>query len=147
MARIVTRAEASVNYEKLLRARSHWSAETVSGAIGYATCHLASVLPAAAIVTSTETGRTAREVSRYRPKAPIVAVSPNEETVRRLMLWWGVVPILTGSSDNIDDMLRNALAQTVKAGLAKAGDKVVVTAGALVNVPGTTNLIKVETIN
>ncbi|MDP1809166.1 MAG: pyruvate kinase [Actinomycetota bacterium] len=146
MGRIVERAEGSVDYDKLLRGRSHWSAETVSGAISYATCHLASVLPAVAIITSTDSGRTAREVSRYRPRAPIVAVSPNEDTVRRLMLWWGVVPILSDASDNIDDMLHNALAETKQAGLAAPGDKVVVTAGTLVNVPGTTNLIKVETI-
>lgn len=146
MGRIVSRAEDSINYEKLLRGRSHWSAETVSGAISYATCHLASVLPAAAIITSTDTGQTAREVSRYRPRAPIVAVSPNESTVNRLMLWWGVFPILNPASDNIDDMLHSALEASKEAGLAAPGDKVVVTAGSHVNVPGTTNLIKVETI-
>jgi len=146
MVKIIERAEGVVDYESLLQARRHWSAETVSGAVSFAACQLASILPAAAIVTSTETGRTAKEVSRYRPQAPIVAVSPNAETVRQLMLWWGVRPITTAQSDNIDDMLHTALAETERAGLAKSGDKVVVTAGTLVNVPGTTNLIKVETI-
>ena len=146
MVRIAERAEASIDYDKELRARSHWSAETVSGAISYATCQLSSLLPAQAIITSTESGRTAKEVSRYRPKAPISAISPNEETVRQLMLWWGVYPVLTNVSDNIDDMLHAALNQTKKTGLVDKGDRVVVTAGTLVNVPGTTNLIKVETI-
>jgi len=146
MAKIVNRAEDSVDYDGLLKERSHWSAETLNGAISYATCQLASVLPATAIITTTETGHTAKEVARYRPKVPIVAVSPNEETVCQLMLWWGVFPILTGLSDNIDDMLQMALEKAKDTGLVEAGDKVVVTAGTLVNTPGTTNLIKVETI-
>lgn len=146
MARIIERAESTVEYEDILQARSHWSAETVSGAIAYATCHLASVLPATAIITSTETGRTAKEVSRYRPRATIVAISPNEATVRSLMLWWGVEPILAPASSNIDDMLQAAIAETKNAGFANPGDKVVVTAGTHINVAGSTNLIKVETV-
>ena len=146
MAKIAERAEASIDYDRELRSRSHWSTETVSGAISYATCQLASLLPARAIITSTESGRTAKEVSRYRPKARIVAISPNEETACQLMLWWGVHPVLTNMSDNIDDMLHTALDETKKTGLVDRGDRVVVTAGTLVNVPGTTNLIKVETI-
>jgi pyruvate kinase len=146
MARIVERAEASVDYDRLLRERRRWASETVSDAISYATCHLSSVLSSAAIVTSTETGRTAKEISRYRPKAGIVAVSPNRETVRQLMLWWGVTPVLTAAATSIDQMLETALTETKRTGLAKAGDRVVVTAGTLINVPGTTNLIKVETL-
>ena len=146
MARIVERAEGAVDYEALLQAQSYGAAEAVSRAVSFAACQLASVLPAEAIVVSTETGRTAKEVCRYRPRAPIVAVSPDEKSVRRLMLWWGVTPVLTDFSDNIDDMLHAALDVTKRAGLAAAGDKVVVVAGTLVNVPGTTNLIKVETI-
>lgn len=147
MAKIVERAEVSIDYDKELRERSSWSAETVSGAISYATCQLATLLPVEAIVTSTESGRTAKEVSRYRPRARIVAVSPNKDTVCQLMLWWGVYPILMRMCENIDDMLQTALGETKEAGLAKTGDRVVVTAGTLVNVPGTTNLIKVETIS
>ncbi len=146
MARIIERAEEAVDYQQLLQSRSSWAAETISGAISYATCHLASMLPAAAIVTSTETGRTAKQVARYRPEAPIVAVSPNEATVRQLMLWWGVVPRLVRPSGNIDDVLKTALREAKGAGVVNGGDKVVLTAGALINVPGTTNLIKVERI-
>ncbi len=146
MARIIERSEAAVDYEELLAARSDWAAETISGAISYATCHLASTLPAAAIVTSTESGRTAKQVSRYRPRAPIIAVSPNQETVQQLMLWWGVVPTQAKMSQDIDEVFRTAVKAARELGLADPGDPVVLTAGALVNVPGTTNLIKVEKV-
>lgn len=146
MSRIIERAEANIDYDAALQARSHWASETVSDAISYATCQLASVLAAKAIITSTETGRTAKEVSRYRPAAPVVAVSPNEETVRQLKLWWGVEPVLTEVSATIDDMLKTALREIKSHALAVTGDQVVITAGTLVNVPGTTNLIKVETV-
>ncbi len=146
MARIVERSESAVDYEDLLRARSGWAAETISGAISYATCHLASTLPAAAIVTSTESGRTAKQISRYRPQAPIIAVSPNEETVQQLMLWWGVVPTTGAVSRDIDEVFKAALKAARESGFARPGEAVILTAGALVHVPGTTNLIKVEKV-
>ena len=146
MARIIRRAEASVDYETPFVAREPWAKETITDAISYSTCHLASILSAAAIVTSTETGRTARQVARYRPRAPIIAISPDIETVRRLMLWWGVVPVKTSHCSNIDEMLQQAIEAAKGTGLVQPGDSVVLTAGALVNVPGTTNLIKVEEI-
>jgi len=145
MAKIALRAEEHINYEQLLLSRSHWANATVSDAISYATCHLASTLKAQAIITSTETGRTAKQISRYRPKSAIVATTPNEATVRQLMLWWGVKPLKTPVSENIDQMLQTAIEVTKQANLVKPGAKIVITAGALVNVPGTTNLIKVET--
>jgi len=146
MARIVERAESAVDYEGLLRAHSGWAAETISGAISYATCHLASTLPAAVIVTSTESGRTAKQVSRYRPQAPIIAVSPSQKTIQQLMLWWGVIPIRAKVSQDIDGVFKTALKAARESGLAEPGEPIVLTAGALVNVPGTTNLIKVEKI-
>lgn len=146
MSKIIERAEESVNYKKLLKARSGWAAETISGAISYATCHLASILPAAAIVISTESGRTARQVSRYRPEAPIIAVSNDEATVRQLSLWWGVTPMKTPVCATIDEVLKTGVRAAKESGMVKMGDKVVITAGALINVPGTTDLIKVERI-
>lgn len=146
MAKIALRAEEHLNYEQILLARSHWANATVSDAISYATCHLASILKAKAIITSTETGRTAKQISRYRPKSAIIAATPNETTVRQLMLWWGVQPLKTPVSANIDQVLTTSINVAKQARLIKTGDKIVITAGALVNVPGTTNLIKVETV-
>lgn len=147
MAKIALRAEEHIDYEQLLLSRSKWANTTVSDAISYATCHLASTLKAQAIITSTETGRTAKQISRYRPKSAIVATTPNETTVRQLMLWWGVQPLKTPVSQNIDQMLQTAIDVTRQAKIVKAGDRIVITAGALVNVPGTTNLIKVEAVS
>ncbi len=146
MDRIIKRAESAIDYRGLLVARSGWAAETISGAISYATCHLASTLPAAAIATSTESGRTAKQVSRFRPQAPIMAVTPNSETARQLMLWWGVTPRVVVPSQDIDGVFKTALTAIREWGLAKSGQPVVLTAGALINVPDTTNIIKVERI-
>lgn len=144
MAKIALRAEEHINYEQILLSRSQWANATVSDAISYATCHLASTLKARAIITCTETGRTAKQISRYRPHSTIVAATPNEATVRQLMLWWGVQPLKTPVSQTIDQVLQTAIDVTRQAEIVTAGDKIVITAGALVNVPGTTNLIKVE---
>lgn len=145
MARIGEHAESILDWENFLTSRIHW-AEGTTGAIGFATCQLSLMLGANAIITSTESGQTARQVSRYRPKAPIVAVSPRLEIVRRLMLTWGVKPILIDAPGNTDQMLDLAVSAAKKAGFVKTGDQVIITAGVLVNVPGTTNLIKVHKV-
>ncbi|MEW6189581.1 MAG: pyruvate kinase [Actinomycetota bacterium] len=146
MAKLIERAESVLDYAGLLEAKSRWVHATTADAIAFAACHLASILRAKAIITSTQSGYTARQVSKYRPGAPIIAVSPNPEVTRRLLLSWGVVPLKVRPSENIDDMLSLAVDATVKARLVKRGDTVIITAGVLVNVPGTTNLIKVHRV-
>lgn len=147
MTKICRQAESALDWETLLRTRSHWALGTVSDAISYATCQLNFMLKSKAIITSTQSGRTARQVSRYRPKSPIIAVSPRREVVNRLMLSWGVVPILVDTPENIDGMFELAVDAAKRSGLALKGDKVIITAGVLVNIPGTTNLIKVHSVD
>ena len=84
---------------------------------------------AAAIIACTQTGATARAISRYRPRMPIVAVTPNERTVRQLAMSWGVETLLSAHSANNDDLIWNAVQQTKDAGFASPGDVVVVLAG------------------
>jgi len=146
MAKICRQAEAALDWEALLRDRSHWALGTVSDAISYATCQLNFTLKSKAIITPTQSGKTARQVSRYRPESPIIAVSPRLEVVNRLMLSWGVVPILITTPNNIDGMFELAVDAAKKSQLVCKNDQVVITAGVLVNIPGTTNLIKVHTM-
>ena len=115
-------------------------------AISGATCEIAYALEAKAIITSTQSGETARQVAKHRPSQPIIAISPSKEVVRQLMLTWGTIPLRAGPSVNLDNMFDIAVDAPLKAGLIERGDLVVITAGVLVNVPGTTNLIKVHRV-
>jgi len=119
---------------------------TTTDAIGYASCGLAKSLAAKAIITATESGSTARKVAKYRPNADIIAVTGKERTLRKLLLVWGVTPILGKVVNNTDDMLQEAIQRSVDAGLVRDGDLVILTAGVPVGISGTTNLIKVEVV-
>jgi pyruvate kinase len=146
MARIVCRAESAIRYEEILARRAQGPARTVTDAISHATCAAARDLGAAAIVTSTQTGYTARMVAKYRPRAPIVAATPRPEVRRKLLLVWGVQPVLVPQIDDTDGMVAAALDAGLAAGLIKGGDLVVITAGVPVGVHGTTNMLRVHTV-
>jgi len=146
MARIAERAEAALQYGEILGEKRCVSQRTVTDAISYASCATAQDLGAAAIITSTESGHTARMVSKYRPQAPVVAVTPHAGVMRKLALTWGVQPLLAASKRNTDEMMSTAVEVSLKAGLIKGGDLVVFTAGIPVGVRGTTNLIRVLTV-
>ncbi len=119
---------------------------SVTEAVAEAVCHIAYDIGARAIICATTSGSTARLVSKYRPKTPIVAFSPSEHTYRRLALSWGVQPRLIPQVYTMEEMLQTAVNTAVELGLASEGDKVVITAGVPIGVPGNTNLIKVHTI-
>jgi pyruvate kinase len=103
-------------------------------------------LDATAIITATESGYTARMVSKYRPKSPIVAVTANESVSRRLALVWGVYPQLGKESTTTDEMLDNAVDESLNSGYVTHGDLVVITAGVPVGEAGTTNLMKIHIV-
>ncbi|HEU4570316.1 MAG TPA: pyruvate kinase [Gemmatimonadales bacterium] len=115
-------------------------------AIGVATVAAAELLKAPLIVTFTVSGSTARKVAAYRPGQPIFALTTEPHTYRQLALVWGVVPGLAAHLPNYDDMLAVARQQILDRGYAEAGGRVVVTAGVPFDVPGTTNLLKVEVV-
>lgn len=145
MARIAARTEEVLDYEDLLRKREA-VARSTTDAVSRASVQTALGLCAAAIVTSTESGHTARMVSKYRPGVPIIAVTPHPRTMRRLQLTWGVYPLLGERTKNTDAMIENAVNCGLQAGLLKEGDLTVITAGVPVGMPGTTNLIKVHVV-
>ncbi len=143
----VSRAtEEDFPYEAWLRARASERRKRIPEAVSYAACEMALDLEAAAILTSTDGGGTARLISRFRPKNRIIALTSNPSTWRRLCLSWGILPLLTPPTQDIDEMLRLAEQVTVRAGLLNSGDRVIITAGTPVGSRGTTNLIKAATI-
>ncbi|GFP24892.1 pyruvate kinase [Candidatus Hakubella thermalkaliphila] len=146
MDKIIRSAEAILDYKEDLERKSNLPHRTTTDAISFACREIARDLQAAAIITATQSGYTARQISKYRPHSPIIACSPDPKVVHQLVLSWGVTPLLVRPSRNIDDMLDIAATAALEARQVKKGDTVVITAGVLVNVPGTTNLIKVHQI-
>ena len=147
MATIAKRTEAALSYSDILTARGRSGCQhTTTDAISHATVQVSHELNAAAIITSTESGYTARMVSRYRPQAIIVAVTPKEKYVRRMLLLWGVEPVFVRQSNNTDEMVSNAIDGAMASGWVKDGDLVVITAGVPIGMSGTTNMIRVHTL-
>lgn len=146
MRRIAERTEEALQYKKNLERFEPLMKKTITDAIGYATCHIAQVLSASAVITPTQSGHTARMVSKYRPKARIVAVTPSYNVAAALQLTWGVYPVLCPPSETTDEMFSAAIQSALKEGLIKDGELVVITAGVPVGVSGTTNLLRVETV-
>ena len=147
MATLPRRTEAALNYASVLATHNEACDHiTTTDAISHATVQVAYELNAAAIITSTESGYTARMVSKYRPQAVIVAVTPKEKMLRRMLLLWGVQPVFVPQSSNTDEMMSNAITGAMASGWIKSGDLVVITAGIPVGITGTTNMIKVHTV-
>lgn len=146
MDRIASRAESSLRYSDLFRKQIQEQDISIPDSICQSVVHAAWSLQSSAIITSTERGRTARMVSKYRPEAPIVAVTVQERVVRKLALVWGVYPVQGTKVETTDEMLQTAIDSSLAAGFVSRGDLVVVTAGVPVGTSGTTNLMKVHVI-
>lgn len=147
MARIAKRTEGTLSYERILEERQQLRSVTITNAISHATCTLAIDVAADAILTATTSGYTAKAVSSYRPKAPIIASVSKESVQRQLSLVWGVQSVLGSSVDSTDEMFEQSVSLALKKDFVKAGDKVVITAGVPVGQVGTTNLIKVHVVS
>jgi pyruvate kinase len=120
--------------------------DEVTDAVSHSTCDTAYGLGAAAIITATASGATARYVAKYRPFTPIIAATPNPTVERQLRLSWGVIPVHSSRAANTDQIVQELMELVVQKGFAKEGDRVVLTAGVATNMPGTTNLMMVEMI-
>jgi len=142
MARIAVRIERESN-------TCHAQADTkrsIPNAISQGVSQIAAQLEASAIMTLTKTGGTARNVSKFRPQTPILAVTPHVEVARRLQVVWGVKPLLVLDLPSTSQTFKAAINVAQEKHLLQEGDLVVMTAGALQGVPGSTNLIKVEVV-
>jgi pyruvate kinase len=146
MVKIAERTEIELQQRIALALPSPRKTKNIAEAVSHATRETAQDLDAAAIITPTVSGHTARMVAKYRPQAPIIAVTPSPMVQRQLCLYWGVYPLLARRTANTDQMLADAVHAAREHGLVQPGDLVVVTGGAAGSAPGTTNLIKVQVI-
>ena len=146
MARIALEAEAALPYEQILYERWQDVLPEVNDATARAACQIAHQVGARAIVTFTAGGTTAFRVSKYRPRQPIIAVTPSDNILRRLSLAWGVTPVKRPEPLGLEEDFEQAAEVVMTAGIAGRGELIVITAGLPLAVPGSTNLVKVHRI-
>ncbi|MCK5124315.1 MAG: pyruvate kinase [Dehalococcoidia bacterium] len=144
MTRIAKEAEDVLPYKQILSESGGWPERKTDELISYSACHTAHSLEAAALVAFTQSGSTAGRVSRYRPRMPILAISPSTTVVGRLLLRWGVYPFQIDGASSVEDLFATGAKLSKELGLAKTGDLIVITGGIPVGVTGSTNLLKVE---
>ena len=146
MSNIALRTEHSLDYRQMLSSKSIGKDITVTNAISHATCATAQDLGAAAIITATSSGYTARAVSKFRPNSPIIAATPKKDVMRKLSLVWGVYTVLSDHTSSTDDVIDLSVQSALEKGYINDGDLIVITAGIPVGVAGSTNLIKVHIV-
>ena len=146
MVEIVVAAENDIDYWKRFRNTAYERGTTITDAISHTSCLTAMDLDAAAMLVPTQTGYTARMVSRFRPKCTIVAFSTDEQARRRLAISWGVHPCLCGAADSTDRLFSLCIQSAKAEGLVQTGDTVVITAGVPIGKTGSTNLIKAQVV-
>jgi len=142
MARIACAVEPSLGYRHQLP--SALEEPTVGRAMSNAACDLAEALGAKAILVPTFTGRTASAVARLRPRRPVVALTHVAASLQHMAIEWGVTPLEIPEVTDVEELWQLAIAATRDAGVVAPGDRVVLTAGTAVNIPGSTNVIKVD---
>jgi len=146
MDRIARKSEEALDYGKWLDRHRTGGSRTVAEAIARATCESAADLHVKAILCSTQSGATARLVSKYRPHSPIIAATPNTHVVRQLSLVWGVRPILVPRARGIDEMISFSIREAKGLGLVADGDRVAIAAAVLTGTPGSTNLLQIHVV-
>ncbi len=142
MDRIIREAEGSITAVLRPQPQQMGVAETICEAI----CHAAEALHLKVIAVFTESGSTARLISKYRPRAPIIAFSPRQETRRRLSLLWGMLPRTISGVRDIDELAEVTEKRLLEERLVRPGDVVGIVAGTPLGTPGTTNFMKLHTV-
>jgi len=144
MARIILQAEGSAFYAPL--GSDVMRGMSVAHSIARNAADIAHELDARLLVAFTESGHTARLVSKARPRVPIIAFSPNERTRRKLAMYWGVIPNTIENTKDADDLVDRANGHVLARGFASPGDRFVAVFGAPIGVAGTTNTIRVRVV-
>ncbi len=147
MAKIALETERRLPYEHLLAERGKWIQRETDELISYSACHTAQSLGAVAIVAFTQSSSTARRVSKYRPKVPILALTPSHTISGRLLLHWGVYPFPIEEAKSVDGLFATATRIAKETGVAKPNDLIVITGGVPIGIAGSTNMLKVERIS
>lgn len=146
MRNIAVSAEAAQDYKKLLSDSTKLVETSLVNAIGVSVAHTALNLNVKAIVAATESGSTARTISKYRPHSDIIAVTPSEKTARQCAIVWGVNPVVKEGRKTTDALLNNAVATAVETGRVSNGDLIIITAGVPTGEKGTTNMMKIHLV-
>ncbi|MGO2107636.1 MAG: pyruvate kinase [Staphylococcus equorum] len=146
MRNIAVSAEGAQDYKKLLSDRTKLVETSLVNAIGVSVAHTALNLNVKAIVAATESGSTARTISKYRPQSDIIAVTPNPETARQCALVWGIHPVIKEGRKTTDALLNNAVATAVETEKVQNGDLIIITAGVPTGEKGTTNMMKLHLV-
>jgi pyruvate kinase len=143
MDRIASAVETSSLFQATMDAQRTEPEETTPDAIMAAVHQVTHTMHARAIVSWTKSGSTGLRAARERPEAPIIALTPSVETARRLSLAWGLHCVLTDDAHDLDDVVERAVQIAEAEGFAKAGERIVITAGVPLGTPGATNLLRV----
>ena len=142
MDRIAQAVEPSLGYRHEIPQADE--KPTVGQAMSNAACDIAEALEATALLVPTFTGRTASAVARLRPRRPIIGLTHHDYSLQHMALEWGVTPVRIPECADVEELWATSLQAAVDTGIVEKGDRVVLTAGTAVNIPGSTNVIKVE---
>ena len=145
MATIAEHAENSINYKKRFHALEP-DIKSITDAVSHSTCAAAFDLDAKAIIAVSQSGYTARKISRFRPSAPIIAPTTSQKAYNQLAMNWGVVPTLSKMQESSDELFRHVVNCALNTGIVSEGDLVVIAAGVPVGVSGNTNSMRIETV-
>ena len=143
MNRIAEEVESDQIYRSIINAQRSPPEATGADAIAVATRDVAETLDLKAIVAWTASGATGLRISRERPQPPILALTPNINTARRLALAWGVHAVVTADARDVNDMADRACSTAFSEGFANAGQRVIIVAGVPFGTPGATNMVRI----
>ena len=146
MSKIAKETEAHLDYNYLNQRLKEPAMYDFAEAISYSTCRTSNVLNAKAIVAATNSESTAKLVSKYKPKCPIIAITPHSDVMRGLSLNFGVLPVLCQQFATTDDILTEAKTVVKSLNIAQEGDDIIVAAGMPTNYTGGTNMLKIEKV-
>ncbi len=144
MSRIASVAETDINYLDLLDKTMRTEKQDITGSISYSVVECANRLKCSAIIATTKTGYTARKISRFRPNCPIIALTPNERTIRALTLSFGIYGKFVDEMQNFDDIMKNAYKVSKEKLNLGSGDKIIITGGYPLEIVKSTNFMKID---
>jgi pyruvate kinase len=146
MARIAEYTEASSIYKHTIILKTPKPSLSITDSVAFATTDAAHTLKAQAIITATQTGYSARKISKYKPQMPTLAVTHSKDVMDRLTVSYGVFPVHIGQPPNLDSLIEESVDSCMSKGYIKNGDLIVITAGVLTNIPGGTNIMKIHVV-
>ncbi|MEG2893839.1 MAG: pyruvate kinase, partial [Clostridium sp.] len=146
MSDIALMTETAIDYDKVNHIKIQKHRSNTTNAVSYSCTSAANELGAEAIIAATQSGHTARMISKYRPKCQIIASTPHEKVARQLSLVFSVVPIVVKESDSADELMNLSIDKSLDMGLLKTGDLIVFAAGVPVGFTGTTNMMRIHVV-